>query len=91
MVSTTVETSNPEVEIKPALDLLGPILEKFVSVSTMYEPLEDGRKTNLWITKSYDPSSHFEIASQDILDIYEKIVGEKLDLNIEPEDDGEEY
>lgn len=91
MVSTTVETSNPEVEIKPALDLLGPILEKFVSVSTMYEPLEDGKKTNLWITKSYDPSSHFEIASQDILDIYEKIVGEKLDLNIEPEDDGEEY
>jgi len=28
MVSTTVETSNPEAEIKPALDLLGPIKQK---------------------------------------------------------------
>jgi len=41
----------------------------------------------LWITKSYDSSSHFELASQDILDIYEKIAGEKLDMNIEPDDD----
>ena len=28
MVSTTVETSNPEAELRPGLDLLGPILEK---------------------------------------------------------------
>lgn len=33
MVSTTVETDNPEAEIKPGLDLLGPIRQKFVSVS----------------------------------------------------------
>lgn len=30
MVSTTVETNNPEAEIKPALDLLGPIKQKYV-------------------------------------------------------------
>lgn len=30
IVSTTVETSNPEAELKPGLDLLGPILEKYV-------------------------------------------------------------
>jgi len=29
MVSTTVETNNPEAEIKPALDLLGPIKQKY--------------------------------------------------------------
>ena len=28
IVSTTVETSNPEAELKPGLDLLGPIDEK---------------------------------------------------------------
>ena len=28
MVSTTVETDNPEQEIKPGLDLLGPIKQK---------------------------------------------------------------
>ena len=71
MVSTTVETDEPESEIKVALDLLGPTLEMFVSQSTNYSPLESGKESNLWITKSYDPSSHFEIASEDILNIYE--------------------
>ena len=31
MVSTTVETDNPEAEIKPGLDLLGPIKQKYVN------------------------------------------------------------
>ncbi len=87
MVSTTVESDNPVQEIQPALDLLGPILDMFVSVSTVYDPLEEGKESGLWISKSYDPSSHFEIASNDILEIYEKLTGEKLDLNIEPTDD----
>jgi len=30
MVSTTVETANPEQEIVPALDLLGPVIEMFI-------------------------------------------------------------
>ena len=39
IVSGTVETDSPEQEIQPALDLLGDILDMFVSVSTIYEPL----------------------------------------------------
>lgn len=65
-------------------------MDMFISVSDLYEPLDDGKSSNLWISKSYDPSSHFEIASNEILEIYEKIVGEKLDLNIEPSDE-EDY
>ena len=42
LVSTTVETSNPEAEIRPGLALLEPIYQKFVSVSDIYEPVEDG-------------------------------------------------
>lgn len=90
MVSTMVETDKPEEEIKTAIDLLGSIQDMFVSVSTVYEPLESGKDSNVWITKSYDPSSHFEVASEDILQVYEKLTGEKLDLNIEP-DEEEEY
>ena len=30
IVSTIVETDNPQVEIKPGLDLLGPILDKYI-------------------------------------------------------------
>lgn len=74
-VSTTVETDDPMKEIQPAIDLLGSIMEMFVSVSDLFVPLEDGNESNLWITKSYDASSHFEIASNDILEVYEKIVG----------------
>jgi len=62
----------------------------FVSVSTLYDPVEPGTNSNLWITSSYDATSHFETASDDILQIYEQIIGEKLDLNIEAPDDDEE-
>ena len=40
IVSGTVETEQPEAEIQPALDLLGEILDVFVSVSTIYEPID---------------------------------------------------
>lgn len=39
IVSGTVETDAPEAEIQPALDLLGDILDMFVSVSTIFEPV----------------------------------------------------
>lgn len=42
MISTTVETSQPEDELKPALDLLGEIDEKFLFVHDLFEPLDDG-------------------------------------------------
>lgn len=41
-VSTTVETSDPEKEIKVALDLLNPIEQKFVSIANMYVPTDQG-------------------------------------------------
>jgi Rab GDP dissociation inhibitor len=47
MISTTVETSTPEVEIRPALDLLGDVLEMFVQISTIYEPIDDGKADNV--------------------------------------------
>jgi Rab GDP dissociation inhibitor len=63
----------------------------FVKVSDIYEPVADGTANNLWVTSSYDATSHFESASLDVLAMYEKIVGEKLDLNIEPDEDEENY
>lgn len=63
----------------------------FVSVVDTYKPLEKGTNNGLWVTKSYDPSSHFEIAADDILDIYQSITGEILDLNIEPDENDEDY
>lgn len=81
IVSTTVETADPYSEIKAGLDLLGPIEQKFVSISDLYEPVDDGVKSQLFITKSYDATTHFESTCQDILDIYERIVGQKFDFS----------
>jgi len=47
MISTTVETDKPELEIRPALDLLGNIQEMFVKIHTLYEPTDDGKKDNV--------------------------------------------
>lgn len=47
MISTTVETDAPELEIRPAVEALGDILEMFVQVSDTYVPLEDGSKDNV--------------------------------------------
>lgn len=78
------------MEIRPALDILGPVVELFTDVTTLYEPISNGKDDRLFITKSYDPQSHFEVASEEVLDLYEKITGERLDLNIEPTEE-EEY
>lgn len=81
MVSTTVETSNPEQEILPALELLGPIKQKFFSVSDVFRPTDDGSKSQIFISQSYDPTSHFEETCQDVLEIYKRGTGENFDFS----------
>jgi Rab GDP dissociation inhibitor len=80
LVSTTVETTNPESEIKPGLQLLEPIFQKFVSISDLYEPVDDGTASKLFITSSYDATTHFESTCLDILDVYRRITGEPFDF-----------
>jgi len=89
MVSSKVETGNPELEIKPGLDLLGPIKQKFVSISDYYEPIDDGKDSKVFISKSYDATSHFETTCLDVLDIYKRATGEEFDfskIKLESED-----
>eukprot|EP00879_Flechtneria_rotunda_P011739 GHRR01012260.1.p1 GENE.GHRR01012260.1~~GHRR01012260.1.p1 ORF type:complete len:374 (+),score=111.23 GHRR01012260.1:578-1699(+) len=80
-VSTTVETSTPELELAPGLALLGPVDEKFVSIVDVHEPLENGAKDGCYISKGYDPTTHFETTVEDVLDIYKHITGKDLDLD----------
>lgn len=81
MVSTTVETENPEQEIKPGLDLLGAVHQKFVSISDYYEPTDDGLQSQMFISQSYDATSHFESTCQDVLDIFKRGTGEEFDFS----------
>jgi Rab GDP dissociation inhibitor len=84
IVSATIETENPEQEIEPALKLLGPVLEKFVSISNVEEVNEGKTVENLHITNSYDATSHFEIESQNIFDIFKRITGQSPHLKDYP-------
>jgi Rab GDP dissociation inhibitor len=81
IISTTVETANPEAEMQPGLNLLGPIKNKFVQVSEVYEPLDDGTGNNVFISKSYDATSHFETTCLNVLDIFKRGTGEEFDFS----------
>lgn len=86
IVSTMVETNNPEQEILPALNLLGPIEAKFNSVTDLLVPLDNGLKDNVFVTSCYDPSSHFQSTSEEVLNIWRTINGTELDLNVNLEE-----
>ncbi|KAM4582918.1 rab GDP dissociation inhibitor beta [Fundulus diaphanus] len=77
-VSTTVETNNPEKEVEPALELLEPIMQKFVSITNLLVPNEDGRKSQIFVSRSYDATNHFDSECEDIKDMYRRITGTEL-------------
>jgi len=80
IVSTIVETSTPELELRPGLDLLGPIHDKFVSITPLYTPTSSGKDDNIFITRSYDATSHFETVVDDVTDVYKRVTGNDLVL-----------
>lgn len=81
MVSTTVETDNPEAEIKVGLDLLGPVAQKFVCISDYFEPTDNGLESQVFISQSYDATTHFETTCLDVLDIFKRGTGEDFDFS----------
>ena len=44
-------------------------------------PIDDGITSKVFISKSYDASTHFESTCKDVLDIYERIMGEPFDFS----------
>jgi len=82
MVSTKIETNDPQAECVPALKLLGNILEKFVIISETFKPSADGTSDGVFISTSFDSTSHFETTCDDVSDIYRRVTGKKLDLSL---------
>merc|ERR1712194_490451 len=81
IVSTTVETDKPSEEIKPALRLLGAIQHIMCTVSTLFVPADAG-EDGVYVTSSYDATSHFESASQEVMNMWRHIFGEPLVLTV---------
>ncbi|TFK30798.1 rab GDP-dissociation inhibitor [Coprinopsis marcescibilis] len=80
IVSTIVETSTPELEIQPGLNLLGAIYDKFVTISPLFTPTSPGTADNIYITRSYDATSHFETVVDDVHDVFKRVTGKDLVL-----------
>ncbi|KKA27360.1 hypothetical protein TD95_003207 [Thielaviopsis punctulata] len=80
IVSTIAETSaNHHLELQPGLERLGKIEEQFMGPPIpIYEPTSDGKTDNVFISKSYDATSHFETTTDDVRDIYRRYAGEEL-------------
>ncbi|RWW70066.1 hypothetical protein BHE74_00022287, partial [Ensete ventricosum] len=79
-VSTEAETDRPEVELKPGIDLLGPVDELFFETYDRYEPVNEPSLDNCFISTSYDATSHFESTVMDVLSMYSMITGKVMVL-----------
>lgn len=77
IVSTKIETDNPKKELTFALDLLGDIIHQFWNIESIYIPTYNNNdvngNVNVYITASYDESSHFESVTQDVMRIHNQI------------------
>lgn len=80
IVSTIAETSaNHHLELQPGLERLGKIEEQFLgNPIPLYEPENDGSKDKVFVSRSYDATSHFETTTDDVKDIYRRATGEEL-------------
>jgi len=80
VMCTNVETKSPATELEPVLKMVSPIVERFVWITPTYRIKDNGKISGIFISKSYDATTHFETQSQDVLDLWERITGSKLDL-----------
>lgn len=87
IVSTIIETETPHIELEPAFKLLGPRLDTLMGIAELYEPKDDGTSSGIFLSKSYDASSHFESQTDDVKDLYFRVTGKPLVLKKRPDDE----
>ena len=46
----------------------------------MFTPTSDGKSDNIFVTRSYDATSHFETVVDDVHDVWRRVVGSDLVL-----------
>lgn len=65
--------------------MLGKIKEKFIRISERYVPTTKSND-GLFISETFDATSHFEAETENVLRLYTEITGKALDLENLPED-----
>ncbi|XP_030539284.1 guanosine nucleotide diphosphate dissociation inhibitor At5g09550 [Rhodamnia argentea] len=82
-VTAEAETDNPQQELKPGIELLGPVDEVFFDIYDRYVPTNNHEVDNCFISTSYDASTHFEDTVTDVLAMYSRITGKVLNLSVD--------
>lgn len=90
IVSTVIETETPHVELEPAFKLLGSRVDTLMGIAELYEPVSDGTSDGIFISKSYDSTSHFESMTDDVKDLYFRVMGKPLVLKKRPDAEEEQ-
>ena len=66
------------------------IRHRFITVSDYYEPTDNGANSQVFISTSYDATTHFETTCLDVLDIFKRGTGEDFDFSKVKHNLGEE-
>jgi len=53
---------------------------RFVDITPLYTPTSSGEADNIFITRSYDATSHFETVVEDVQDVWKRVTGKDLVL-----------
>ncbi|KAK2094393.1 hypothetical protein P7K49_028131 [Saguinus oedipus] len=60
--------------------LLEPVEQKFVSISDLLVLKDLGTESQIFISHTYDATTHFETTCDDIKNIYKRMTGSELDF-----------
>ena len=92
-LSTTVETSvegesahaTAMRELAAGLQMLGNATRIFYDVTDLMKPAKDGTADKVFLSESFDATTHFETAITDVLAMYKRISGADLVLTDGPQ------
>lgn len=54
---------------------------RFIKISDVYEPTDLGHESQIFISRSYDATTHFETTCSDVLDIFKRGTTEDFDFS----------
>lgn len=49
-------------------------------MTPLYTPVASGENDNIFITRSYDATSHFETVVEEVQNVWKRVVGKDLEL-----------
>uniref|UniRef100_A0A7S3Z254 Rab GDP dissociation inhibitor n=1 Tax=Lotharella globosa TaxID=91324 RepID=A0A7S3Z254_9EUKA len=91
MISAEVDAKDEagaKGELKSAYSLLGKTKQEFFSVNPVFTS-QSKDESGLFITESYDATTHWETTCTEVLSLYKRMTGKEVDLSIKADLDQE--